>query len=182
MALSARHDAASTRVAVPAVGLAHLVLLGGAGLVLYALWQPFYLVKLPVAAFARIGETFTDPTLRLYASAAARNAARINAEGGVRVSAWDAFERIDVAVAALCALAVVVVALRAAGHVSRDVARHAWVLGAAAAGLVGARMLKSPVPEPMADYVRLGRGSLMLLAGALAVAVGAWLSAARPAR
>ncbi len=164
---------------LPAMGIGQIVLLVGVALTFFAMSQPFYMVKLPTAAFAQVGEMFADPTLKQYAAQAAAEAAKINAAGGVEASAWTAFERIDLAIAVLCGLAVVLVALRAAGHVSSEISGRAWLCGLGAVGLVAFRMVQPPFPAAAGDYVRLGHGAWMLLAATCLVTVGAWFAASR---
>ena len=176
MSLSARHDAPAPTLRLPGMALGRIVLLAGVVLTFFGMSQPFYMVKIPVGLLSQMGQMFADPAMQQYANAAARQAYAVNARGGTEVSAWTAFDRIDLAIAALCIAAVAVVLLRAAGHLSSAVARRVWLCGALAAALVAYRIYSPPVPDGASSYVTTGQGAWITLAGAAVVMVGGWLS------
>ena len=179
MALSARHDPQVRSFALPTVNSGPVAMLAGLALTVYALFQTFYLLKLPVVAIRRMAEATADPAIQDIAARAANQAARINAAGGVPANAWEAFGAIDLAVAGLTAAAVALVVLQSLGHVGAAVGRYAWLLATGAVALVAFRMLVPPVPAEAHDYVRLGSGAWMVLAGTCLVWLGAVVHAVR---
>lgn len=179
MALSARHDAPAPSLRLPSVNAGPVVAMAGLALTLYAMFQAFYLVKLPVALMHQAAGTVEDPVLQGYVRQGVDQAALINAAGGVRVTAWEAFEVVDIAVAALVVCAVAAVVLRGLGHVSAAVTRYAWPFAGAAVALVAFRVFVPPVPPGARDYVSVGTGAWMALAGTGLVWLGLVMAASR---
>jgi hypothetical protein len=159
----------------------HLLALAGAGLLLLTLWLPWFEVRLgPLArsevgaAAAQLGEPF-----------AALADGVLSHLDGLRLTAWDAFDGEDVALAA-GAGGVVALLLAAAGgagpgvRVAPDVAgRVAALAGLALGGLVLVRLVSRPGSS---EVLQLAQGGRLALAGCALVVVGGALGARAPRR
>lgn len=159
----------------------HLVALGGAALLLVALWLPWFAVHLEPGE----RQALTGAAGQLGTPFAAFAEGFLAQVDGLRVTAWEAFGGEDVALAS-GAGAVVAVIAAAAGGAGAGVrvepvaaARLATLAGVGLGGLVLVRLLHRPLGGRVLD---LAVGGKVALAGCALMAVGGVLGQRRPRR
>ncbi|WP_354702175.1 hypothetical protein DSM112329_02529 [Paraconexibacter sp. AEG42_29] len=150
----------------------HLLALSGAGLLLLALWLPWYSLSLGPAERGRLSGGAAQFGGASFAALADGLLARLD---GLRLTAWAVFGGTDVMLAVAAGIVVVVV-LAAAGaagpgvRIDHDVAaRIALAIGVVAVGLILLRAVDRPGPAGILDP---GPGIWVGLAGASLIAVG----------
>jgi hypothetical protein len=155
------------------------MVLVGCAMVAAGLYQPFYRLELPPGFVQQLqsglASAGSDPLSTVMGQLLGQVAAQLDAQGGMSVDAWTAFERIDIAIALGAGLAVALVVLGALGHVSGSLLRAVWVIGLGIVALTGYRIAAQP--GAVAEWLSIGRGAWILLAGGIVVAVGGWLAA-----
>jgi hypothetical protein len=155
--------------------LGDVVTLAGAAVLLFALFAPWYRVVLPpefADAFRSAVTGSTDPFARAFGEAFAAQAEQAT-RGGLTVTAWDAFEVLDVVLLAAAAGSALLLGLSITDRLSRPVDDLVSAAGTLAAGGALFRILVRPGPN---EVLTLGYGAWMALAGALAIIVGSRLS------
>ena len=152
----------------------HVVSALGALLLGGALRLPWYAVHLPQTLGAEIERgTQAMPALGQLA----RELLAAIPEG-VTLTAWQAFDTADLALAACAGAVLFAVASAASGtRDSGTVARLALAAGTGAAALVGVKLASPPGP---AELLEVRHGAWVALVGALLVAAGGLLAAQAP--
>lgn len=165
------------------VSLGEIVAAFGAALLLGSLWRPWYDLRFPeevlsqARAFsARMGE---------LAPFANQGIDELQARGSIPVTAWQAFEQADAALAIAAGLTIGLVVLNVIGALSARLDGLIALTGVVATAVVGYRLLNPPGSDlpftadllhpTTALYAALGGAMLMLVGGLMA------LSAAEPA-
>ncbi len=156
--------------------LGDVLTLAGAGVLLLALFAPWYRVVLPPGfadAFRSAVTGTTDPFARALGEvfvAQTDHAIR----GGLPVTAWDAFKILDVVLLAAAAGAALLIVLSITDRLSRPVDDLVSAAGTLAVGGVLFRIIVRPGPS---EVLTIGYGAWMALAGAVAIIVGSRLGA-----
>jgi hypothetical protein len=176
MTLAARHQTRPRhRVRLPGMGIGRVTALLGAAIVWLGLSQPFYTLTLPRGtADALVSGFGADPLSQMLARFL--GAATLQAEGGLGIDAWTAFERVDLLLGIGAAAAAALVVLGALGQVTPALLQVVWAAGLGGLGLVAYRMVDRPLP---AEVLTVDRGAWTLLVGCGLLVVGGWLVAAR---
>lgn len=154
------------------IGPGEVLALLGAGVLFADLFQPWYEFKLPAGALENLG-TGGGPFADLIREGL-RTIARV---GAVPITAWQAFQGLDVALAAIAVGVAALVLLRATGREDAVGVRAPGAIvaaGCAAMLLVGWRMGDRPGP---AQVLHLRTGIWVALGAGAAIALGGWLSA-----
>jgi hypothetical protein len=157
----------------------HIVAILGALTALASLWRPWYTVDVPQRlrdAISAQGDQV--PALRGFAQTlAAALPSRISASG------WQELQGADIAlcVGMLAVVALVVGAAGAFGAAIRVEPRAAGqaiaVVGAAGVALVVVHLVHRPGGQAAADFVKLGSGAWIALAGSVATLAGGLMAA-----
>jgi hypothetical protein len=156
--------------------LGDVVTLAGAAVLVFALFAPWYQFVLPpefAEGFRSAVTSGTDPFARAFGEVLASQADQAM-RGGLTVTAWDAFEILDVVLLVAAAGAGLLIGLSITDRLSRPVDDLVSAAGTLAVAGVVFRIVIQPGPS---EVLTIGYGAWMALAGAVAIAVGSRLSA-----
>ncbi len=151
-------------------GLALLgaLMLGG------GLWLPWYRLDIPARVLDSIGQASSQ--FGSFGGFLRAGVAQLRASGPIELTAWQAFDGLDVVFLGLALAAAAIALLELTGRrllAAVDDGTALMLLGVAAAALVGYRMADRPGPS---EVLALANGIYVGLAGAGAIFAGGLLS------
>lgn len=139
----------------------------GALVLIAGLSRPFYMLLPASSTSAGSSSRFTERLIDLLLGSGG------SAAHGAPLDAWTAFGYLDVVLAGGAALAALALVTALAVPALGGVGRVVWLFGIAAATVVAYRLVHHPLPD---EGLSVGNGAWIVLAGALATALGGRLT------
>lgn len=147
--------------------LGALMLAGG-------LWMPWYRLEIPARVLDSIGQASSQ--FGSFGGFLRAGVDQLRASGPIELTAWQAFDGLDVVFLGLALAAGTIALLELTGRrllAAVDDGTALMLLGVAVTALVGYRMADRPGPS---EVLKLASGSYVALAGALGILAGGVLS------